>query len=54
MEYPELLDIICDLNSKVETPSWQIVSHDIKQMFDLSQKQVPKMLQICLHSFHQN
>ena len=47
IEDPELLDIFCDLNSKVETPSQPTVSRDIKQMFDISQKQVAKMLQVC-------
>jgi len=53
IEDPELLEIFCDLNSKVETPSRQTVSRDIKQMFDISQKQVAKMLQVGSHSFHQ-
>ena len=54
IEDPELLEIFCDLNSKVETPSRQTVSRDIKQMFDISQKQVAKMLQVGSHSSHQN
>ena len=54
IEDQELLDIFHDLYSKVETPSRQTVSRDIKQMFDISQKQVAKMLQVGLHSFHQN
>ena len=53
IEDQELLDIFCDLHSKVETPSRQTVSRDIKQMFDISQKQVAKMLQVGSHSFHQ-
>ena len=47
IEDPELLDIFCDLNSKVVAPSQHNVSCDIKQMFDISQKQVAKMLQVC-------
>ena len=54
IEDQELRDIFHDLYSKVETPSRQTVSRDIKQMFDISQKQVVKMLQVDLHSFHQN
>ena len=54
IEDQELLDIFHDLHNKVETPSRQTVSRDIKQMVDISQKQVAKMLQVGLHSFHQN
>lgn len=47
IEDPELLDTLCDLISKVETPSQQTVYHDIKHMFNVSQKLVAKKLQVC-------
>jgi len=46
IEDAELLDILHNLNNKVETPSRHTVSRDVKEMFKVSQKQVAKMLQV--------
>jgi hypothetical protein len=48
VEDPELLDIFLDLNSHVETPSASTVSHDVKEIFQMSQKCVGAFLQLCL------
>jgi hypothetical protein len=46
VEDNELLDIFMDLNNKVEVPSWFTVSHDIKEIFDMSHKQVAQILKV--------
>jgi hypothetical protein len=44
VEDEELMDIFKDLNSKVEVPSRFTVSRDVKEIFEISRKQVATML----------
>jgi Na+-transporting NADH:ubiquinone oxidoreductase subunit NqrA len=46
VEDPELLDIFTDLNNKVVTPSRYTVSRDVKEIFQLSRKQVSELLKV--------
>ena len=43
---PELLNIFRDLNNKCTTPSASTVSRDIKEIFQLTHKNVAQMLQV--------
>ena len=43
---PELLNIFHDLNNKCTTPSASTVSRDIKEIFQLTHKNVAQMLQV--------
>jgi hypothetical protein len=46
VEDDELVDIFKDLNNKVEVPSRFTVSRDVKEMFEMSRKQVAAMLKV--------
>jgi hypothetical protein len=46
VEDPELLNIFLDLNSQCVTPGQHTVSRDIKEIFNISQKKVAKILQV--------
>ena len=46
VEDTELLDILKDLNNKVEVPSRFMVSRDVREIFDISQKQVAGILKV--------
>ena len=46
VEDSELLDIFYDLNSKVVTPSYYTVSHDVKEIFQMSRIQVANILKV--------
>jgi hypothetical protein len=47
IEDDKLLDIFKDLNNKIEVPSRFTVSRDVKEMFDMSRKQVAGILKVC-------
>lgn len=46
VEDDELVDIFKDLNNRVEVPSRSTVSRDVKEIFDVSRKQVAAMLKV--------
>ena len=46
VEDDELVDIFKDLNNRVEVPSRSTVSRDVKEIFDMSRKQVAAMLKV--------
>lgn len=51
VEDAELVEIFKDLNNKVEVPSRFTVSRDVKEMFEMSRKQVATMLKVRVHVF---
>jgi hypothetical protein len=42
----ELINIFMDLNNKVEVPSQKTVSHDVKDIFNISHTKVTELLQV--------
>lgn len=44
---PELLDIFCMLNSSVEVPHPTTISHDVQEMFAVTQEAVGAHLKVC-------
>jgi predicted oxidoreductase len=46
IEDDELVDIFKDLNNKVEVPSHFTVSRDVKEIFEMSRKQVAAILKV--------
>ena len=46
VEDDELVDIFKDLNNKVEVPSRFTVSRDVKEIFEMSRKQVAAILKV--------
>jgi hypothetical protein len=42
----KLVDIFKDLNNKVEVPSHFTVSHNVKEIFEMSRKQVAAILKV--------
>ena len=46
VEDNELVDIFKDLNNKVEVPSHFTVSRDVKEIFEMSRKQVAAILKV--------
>jgi len=46
VEDEELVDIFMDLNNKVEVPSHWTVSHDVQEIFHISQVNAASMLQV--------
>jgi predicted oxidoreductase len=46
IEDDELVDIFKDLNNKVEVPSRFTVSRDVKEIFEMSRKQVAAILKV--------
>ena len=46
VEDKELINIFMDLNNKVEVPSQKTVSHDVKEIFNISCTKVAELLQV--------
>jgi len=46
VEDEELIDIFMDLNNKVEVPSQQTLSRDVKEIFQISRTRVAEILQV--------
>ena len=49
VEDTELVDIFRDLNNKVVTPSRYTVSHDVKEIFQMSRLRVAEILKAKIH-----